>query len=110
MLESGAPSLSGVGLLQVYMHGTWSSICGATPGALTVACKSMGFNSASTSGAVAEAKTNRDTPLIGDLSCTGSESSLLDCSFEYGELDVFCAPSEAVVIHCSGDGDASGQL
>ena len=106
--SDGAPSLSGAGLLQIYHDGVWTPVCGLTPGAASVACKTMGFAGASVSGAAAQSSTNAEIPLLGNLHCDGSESSVTDCSFEQGD-DVYCAPSEAAVVSCAGDGDSTGQ-
>merc|ERR1711933_614465 len=93
---------------QMFWGGAWSSVCGATPGAVSVACKIMGFSGASATSSIAQAKENNDEPLVGALSCSGSEASLSECSFDHGALNVFCAPREAVWARCSGNGDASG--
>merc|ERR1711979_29215 len=108
--STGAPALGGQGLLQIFLQqtGTWTTVCGATQGAVSVVCKGMGFSGASSSGVVGLSKTNTDAPLIGGLSCVGSESSVTQCNFDQGALNVFCAPSEAVLVQCSGDGDTSG--
>jgi len=34
------------------------------------------------------------------LECQGSETSVLECSFDAG-TDVYCAASEAAVLHCA---------
>lgn len=106
--SDGAPSLSGTGLLQIYVGGEWSPVCGVAPGAASLACKAMGFTGASVSEAVVQSKTNTKTPLLGSLSCSGAETSIMDCSFERGD-DVYCAPAEAAVLSCAGDGDTTGR-
>ena len=44
----GAPSIDGVGRLEVFLSGEWAPVCseGFTDGAAAVACKSMGFSGA----------------------------------------------------------------
>ena len=46
-------------------------------------------------------------PVLSEVSCAGSESSLLLCPHEEGE-EVFCAPEESVLLSCLGDGNAEG--
>jgi hypothetical protein len=106
--EDGAPSISDAGLLEIFVGGVWSPVCGIDPGAVAVACKSMGFAGVVEASSISQATWGSRVPAVGNLHCSGSESSLLDCSFERDE-EVFCAPSEANVIHCAGDGDATGR-
>ena len=106
--DDGAPSLSGTGILEVRIGGVWSPVCGVTLGAATVACKLMGFAGAGTA-ASARAEHAIKEPRLGDLDCGGSETSILDCSFREGD-DVFCAPMEAVVVNCAGEGDTTGRM
>jgi len=107
--RDGAPSLSGEGLLQIFLDGAWASVCGLTKGACAVACRAMGF--AGAANEIGESGKNWSVlpPEVGELSCNGKEASLLDCSFQRGEA-VFCAPTEAAVVKCLGDGDTMGQL
>ena len=109
--EDGAPSLSGTGTLEVHIGGAWSPVCGVSPGAAAVACKLMGFAGAGTAagnkGALSSPATKE--PRVGDLDCGGSESSLLECSFREGD-DVFCAPAEATLLNCAGEGDTTGRM
>lgn len=105
--DDGAPSLSGAGVLEIFAAGTWSTVCGVSPGAASVACKAMGFSGADTAGPGSDTGHGRSPPALGKLTCSGSEASLLECSFELGE-DVFCAETEASVIRCAGEGDATG--
>ena len=109
--DDGAPSLSGMGMLEVHIGGAWSTVCGVTPGAAAVACKLMGFAGVggAAAGTGALAKDAIKEPQMGNLDCEGSESSLLDCSFGEAE-DVFCAPAEAVVVQCAGEGDTTGRM
>lgn len=107
--KDGAPSISGAGVLEVHVGGVWSPICGITPGAAAVACKLMGFTGAATAGGVSLAGHAAKEPRVGDLDCGGSESSILDCSFQAGD-DVFCAAAEATAVHCAGEGDTTGRM
>ena len=95
----GAPSLGSEGLLEVYLKGVWSPVCGVTPGAASVACKAMGFAGAASVAGISKA--NSVMPMVGSLSCGGSEASLAECSFDVGD-DVYCAPAEAAIVRCSG--------
>ena len=47
-------------------------------------------------------------PGVSELACSGAESGPLACPHEAGD-DVFCAPSESVVVTCAGDGDSQGR-
>ena len=108
--SEGAPSLTGAGVLEIYIGSAWSPVCGITPGAAAVACKLMGFTStAATPGGVLLAGSVAREPRVGDLDCGGSESSILGCSFQEGD-DVFCAPAEAAVVQCAGEGDTTGRM
>jgi len=102
----GAPSLEGAGMLEVVLGGGWSPVCGLSEGAAAVACKSMGF--AGVASVPVLAKWNTVTPQLGNVQCGGSESDLAACRADRGD-DVYCAPSEAVWLVCTGDGDASGR-
>merc|ERR1739844_784938 len=88
----GAPSLSQDGLVEIFVNGEWSPVCGISPGAETLVCKALGFAGAAISKEAAP-KVGRSVraPRLGDLRCKGSETSILDCSFE-AEVDVYCAP------------------
>ena len=96
----GAPSLTGQGIVEVFMKGEWSRVCGLSAGAQTLACKALGFAGAVASEGNADAVRDTQAPRVGGLDCKGSEASLLDCSFEFGE-DVYCAPSESSMVHCT---------
>lgn len=107
----GAPSVSGRGVPEVFYEGRWSRICGVTPGAVLLLCKAMGFSAGSAlleeASGIGSSSSSAKAPSIGELTCSGSEASVLDCSFESGE-DVYCAASEAAAVHCLGDGDTTG--
>lgn len=114
----GSPSLDGVGRLEIFHAGVWSSVCvsGFSHGSAQVACKSMGFSAAAAEDvpqtclrAHGQQFCGPSPPALGELACDGSESDLLACPFEEGS-DVFCAPGESVVLQCLGDGDAQGRI
>lgn len=95
----GAPSLTGQGALEIFVNEEWSPVCGISPGAQSLACKALGFAGADSSAGSMEVAGGR-IPGVGKLDCKGSETSLLDCSFEAGD-DVYCAPAEASTISCT---------
>ena len=97
----GAPSLTGQGALEMLVNEEWSPVCGISPGAQSLACKALGFAGAADSSAGSmEIAGGSHIPRVGKLDCKGSETSLLDCSFEAGD-DVYCAPAEASTISCT---------
>ena len=112
----GAPSVDGVGRLEVFRGNAWGPICysGFNAGAASVACKAMGFEGAAADGF---ARCRRGdggnwcgqvAPTISEVACAGQETNLLLCPHVDAD-DVFCAPEESVVLHCSGVGDAQGR-
>mmetsp|Transcript_56149 Transcript_56149/g.89063 ORF Transcript_56149/g.89063 Transcript_56149/m.89063 type:complete len:280 (-) Transcript_56149:27-866(-) len=110
--EDGSPSIDGKGRPEVHVDGAWSPICnsGITPGAQTVICKSMGFSGAGASGVskCVGKGCGATAPGFSELACSGSEHNVLECPHQAGE-DVFCAPSESIVVSCAGDGDTQGR-
>jgi len=94
----GAPSLSADGIVEIFLSGSWSPVCGISSGAESLVCKALGFMGTA-SGAV-ESGHGFSAPRIGGLTCSGTEGSVLECSFESGD-DVYCAPSEASIVHCA---------
>ena len=109
--SDGSPSINGAGRPEVYVNGAWRPICssGISSGASAVICKSMGFSGAV--GAAAKCSTpdacGDAAPGVSELACSGQESGVLTCPHEAGD-DVFCAPSESVVVSCTGNGDTQG--
>ena len=111
LAADGSPSMDGKGRPEIYMSGAWLPICnsGVSTGAASVICKSMGYT-----GAVGAAtKCAGDScgnvaPGLNEVACTGAEATVLKCPHEAGD-DVFCAPSESIVVTCAGDGDAQGR-
>ena len=113
----GAPSLDGIGRLEIFRDNAWGPICfdGFNAGAANVACKVMGFAGASSDGIVGCRRADGSrlcgvvAPQISEVACGGQELNLLSCP-HVGKDDVFCAPEESVVLHCDGAGDAQGRL
>jgi len=93
----GAPSLSGDGIAEVFLDGAWSPVCGMSSGAASVLCKAAGF--AGTASGTETARSMKSLR-VGDLRCSGSEATVLDCTSLRGE-DVYCASSEASLVHCA---------
>jgi len=106
----GSPSVNGAGRPEVFVDGAWLPICsaGASNGAASVICKSMGFSGASGSSKCNGKDCGNVAPGIGELACSGSELGPLACPHEAGD-DVFCAPSESLVVACAGDGETQGR-
>jgi len=110
--SDGSPSIDGKGRPEIYVDGTWAPVCnsGITPGSQTVICKAMGFSGAgSTAVKTCVGEECGDVaPGFSALSCSGSEKNVLECPHESGG-DVFCAPSESILVTCVGDGDTQGR-
>ena len=113
---TGAPSLDGVGRVEIYQDGSWGPVCadGWSAGSEAVACRSMGFSGvqrslAGTSCADVDGVNycGATLPTLTHVACSGSESSLLDCQHR-GASEVFCAAADAVTVACQGAGDAQG--
>ncbi|MBN8614813.1 MAG: scavenger receptor cysteine-rich domain-containing protein [Deltaproteobacteria bacterium] len=85
------------GWLEVLYMGEWRSICDdsfSMEGA-NVACRQMGFSGASTWGTT----TGSESFWLDDVVCTGSESSLADCSHGDWGYDN-CSASECISLVC----------
>lgn len=108
--SDGSPSIDGKGRPEIFTGGAWTPVCssGASIGAAGVLCKSMGFSGASGSSKCSDLGCGDVAPGVGELACSGSESGPLACPHEAGD-DVFCAPSESLVISCAGDGETQGR-
>ena len=113
--RDGSPSINGGGRLEMFNAGSWAPVCssGFAPGSVGVACKQMGFSGASTEATSSCAIDGPSAcgvtpPYVSKLACSGHEATVLECAFEEGD-DVYCAPEEAVMIKCSGDGDTQGR-
>lgn len=112
----GSPSLDGKGRPEVFLEGAWAPICksGLGPGSDAVICKSMGFSGVGASAATTCSSFEGSNhcgdvaPVLSDLACSGAESAVLSCPHQAGE-DVFCAPSESLVLACAGDGETQGR-
>ena len=106
----GSPAIDGKGRPEIYMEGAWVPVCssGASAGAAGVLCKSMGFSGSSGHAKCGGAACGDAAPGVSELACSGSESGPLACPHEAGD-DVFCAPSESLVVTCAGDGETQGR-
>ena len=101
-----------IGRPEIYSKGAWAPICssGISSGSAAVICKSMGFRGSSD---VVTKCTSKDScgdvpPGVSELACSGQESNALDCPHAAGS-DVFCAPSESIVVNCAGTGETQGR-
>ena len=110
LAADGSPSVDGAGRPEVFVDSTWVPICsgGASAGSANVICKAMGFSGASSSSKCSDSACGGVAPGIGELACSGSELGPLACPHEAGD-DVFCAPSESLVIVCAGNGETQGR-
>lgn len=112
----GAPSSDGTGRLDVFLNNHWGPVCGegVSTDVANVACKQMGFSGVgptvhkSCSSVAGHNFCSPMVPHASEFSCGGGELNIMSCAFEQG-LDVFCAPTEAVVLSCVGTGDAQGR-
>lgn len=113
----GAPSLDGIGRLEIFHQGAWGPVCrsGFTIGAASVACKAMGYASAATAEKDFSCRSASGHNYCGDVaaclsevSCSGQEANIIECPHEQDD-NVFCAPEESVVIHCNGEGNSQGR-
>ena len=85
---TGAPSLDGVGRVEIYQDGDWGPVCSDSwaTGSEAVACRAMGFSGVARS-LVGTSCTSLDgvdycgtaAPTLTSVACAGSEASLLDC-------------------------------
>ena len=98
---------------EVYLKDAWVPICssGISSGAGAVICKSMGFRGALTEVAKCTSKDScgEVPPGLSELACSGQESNVLDCPHAAGSSDVFCAPSESILVSCAGAGETQGR-
>jgi len=113
----GAPSIDGVGRLEMFHAGAWGPICtsGFTVGAANVACKAMGFTGAHSAAGVAHCGDFSDknycgtlAPQVSEMACSGHEATLTACPYEDFD-DVFCAAEESVLLRCAGVGNTQGR-
>merc|ERR1711879_139224 len=108
----GAPALDGKGRPEVYLKDVWVPICssGISSGAGAVICKSMGFRGAFDEVAKCTSKGScgEVPPGLSELACSGQESNVLDCPHT-ADSDVFCAPSESILVSCAGAGETQGR-
>jgi len=111
--SDGSPSIDGKGRPEIYMQSAWVPICSSSisSGAGSVICKSMGFSGIiGTEAKCSNAGSCGDVPPgLSELACTGQEDDVLKCPHEAGD-DVFCAPSESIVVACAGDGETQGRV
>ena len=94
--REGNPRVDGIGRLQVLFRGDWTSVCkeGFTIGTGSVACKTMGFPALRRIKSLATLDGELSPGL--EITCNGSEESVLHCSQRLGEC------SDDVLLQCGG--------
>nr|XP_054755386.1 deleted in malignant brain tumors 1 protein-like isoform X12 [Lytechinus pictus] len=109
-------SASNEGRVEVYANEGWGTVCDDSwdDTDATVVCQSLGFESGTAHSNAHFGQGSGDI-LLDDVSCTGSESSLLECSNNgigvhncghYEDAGVTCSPTELVRLV---DGGASNE-
>ncbi|CAE7037113.1 Herc4 [Symbiodinium sp. CCMP2592] len=90
------------GFLEVLREGTWSPVCddGFDTAAAMVACKDLGMAAGVPLSSFFVL--NNNAFAIDDISCTGEELSLGDCSFGGWQIHD-CGPQEAAGVQCNWD-------
>lgn len=78
------------GRVEVHLDGKWGQVCGNGFGSLdtTVICKTFGYANAGTVE-TGEHGIGSDPIVIGDVQCTGTETSLLHCTYRYYYVNDF---------------------
>merc|ERR1712072_370620 len=106
----GSPAIDGKGRPEIFVESAWVPVCssGASAGAAGVICKSMGFSGSNGHSKCSGLGCGDSAPGVSELACSGTESSPLACPHEAGD-DVFCAPSESLIVTCAGDGETQGR-
>ena len=98
-------------LLEIYYNGGWSHICRFNWDQVDsdIACKQLGYTSVSYSSYTTSTQIATSFPTdFGEVKCTGSEASLIECSYsvtkchykynhnyfhyyrDYGKVTLFC--------------------
>ena len=87
------------GILEIYHNNQWGSVCddGWSSEESIVACKQLGFITYSSYSHGNSITTNF---WLDDVTCTGDESMLVDCSHSGWGIDN-CGSSEGLYLNCS---------
>lgn len=96
------------GCVQFFHNHTWGSFCHADPGSLTtvseVICRTLGFPSANTASQCSGYPSSPDYSLPVWLSnvssCTGHESSILECSLGHYGVHACKGHTHDVTVSC----------
>lgn len=87
------------GRLEAFIDGGWGAVCDdkfdENDNGTNVVCRSLGF----TSGTQGDATNTDDTFAMDEVICTGTESSLQQCTYTDVTAED-CSASEAVLITC----------
>ena len=76
------------GRVEVYLDEKWGQVCGEDFSSLdaTVACRSVGSGSGSVE--TGQHGVGSSPVVIGGVKCTGSEGTILDCTYKYVYKDL----------------------
>lgn len=112
---NGEVTKDGSGRLQVWYNDEWGDVCGQgfTPNNALVACRSMGYEGASTEVMDKDPHLHEGEkplpsdkpPAYSEVMCKGTEGSLQDCSHEEGS-DKLC--EKPALLQCYGSGTPQG--
>ncbi|KAM5141243.1 neurotrypsin-like [Mantella aurantiaca] len=95
---------AGEGRLEVFYKGDWGTVCddGWTELNAQVVCRQLGYSGPSSLASRLEFGAIEGLILLDDVSCTGKERGLVDCTrSSWGQHD--CSHSEDVGVQCSND-------
>ena len=91
------------GRVEIYSDGQWQSICddGWDIEDADVVCRQLGYGYAESAPTSSFYGISLNTVWEASITCTGSESNLIDCS---NTSVIFCANSDEAGVRCSNEG------